>query len=506
MTIKEKALHWWGETIKEGKNVVFGADIPDQRQRSFLVKQKFIVNIARGYWLLKRPEDDAKEVFSLVYWKIIQTVLSRYTWSVSGLSAVIILNGGQGAQKELTVNTKEKTNWKLQLIDDFSVSLHYEPNFDDRLIKQTKITNREIPVAISEKVFIDINNIDLLETRNFIAGTDFDLRKLDALYSKTPKPIVFKRLIDMSKSVDRLDLVAGLERIIDTYTHYSVGKKEGINVKLATQKPLALKPPWIIRQEQQIEKFEEVLEEKLKSKVDPLKKYSLDKLLKQAKEHKKYDTYHSTSLEGYQITPEEVNALLSGEIPKEVKERGDAYFEKIKNRMAILGYSGAFDFILNKAKDDFKHPTVSQKLIKDSYYQLFKPSADAEIVDSWLLADYRNIPVFIRGASYVPPAYEKLPELMESFEIIINKIKNPVIKAILAHYLFVTIHPYSDGNGRTARLLMNYVLLASGYSWITIRTDQRIEYFTALQKAQTDNDIIAFGKFIVEMLKAVDKK
>lgn len=141
-------------------------------------------------------------------------------------------------------------------------------------------------------------------------------------------------------------------------------------------------------------------------------------------------------------------------------------------------------------------------MIKDTYYQRFKPSVDAGIVDSWVLADYRNMPVFIRGTSHVPPAYEKLPELMESFEIIINRTKNPVVKAILAHYLFVTIHPYSDGNGRTARLLMNYLLLAAEHPWITIRAGQRFEYFKGLSAANLEDDILPFGKFIVAMLES----
>lgn len=503
MAIKEKALHWWAETIKDGKNVVSGADIPDQRQRTFLVKEKFVVSVARGYWLLKRPEDDIKEVFPLVYWEIIEAVLSRYAWSVSGLSAAIILNGWQGAQKKLIVATKEKTNWKLPLIDDFSVSIHYEPRFDERMINKTKVAKREIPVDIPEKAFVDINKVDSPEVQTFIAGTDFDLRKLEAIYSKNPRPIVFKRLIGMSKKANRLDLVTGLERIIDTYTHYRVGRKEKIDVEIEVKKPAALKPPWVIRQEQQMKEFKEALERAFETRVSALVTHPLNKLLKQAKEHKKYDTYHSTSLEGYQITPEEVDALLSGQIPKEAKKQGEAYLEKIKNRMAILGYSAAFDFILEKAKDDFKQPAVSQKLIKDCYYHLFKPSADAEIVDPWTLIDYRNMPVFIRGTSFVPPAYEKLPELMKSLEVITNKIMNPIVKAILAHYLFVTIHPYGDGNGRTARLLMNYLMLAAGYPWVTIRADQRTEYFKALNTANLQNDILPFGEFIVGMLEEI---
>jgi Fic family protein len=109
--------------------------------------------------------------------------------------------------------------------------------------------------------------------------------------------------------------------------------------------------------------------------------------------------------------------------------------------------------------------------------------------------------VFIRGSSYVPPSHEKLGDLMGSYVVLAGEIENPVIKAILAHYLFVTIHPYIDGNGRTARLLMNYFLLSSGYSWVTIRADQRIEYFNALKTANLAHDILMFGEFIVGMLE-----
>ncbi|MCL5291706.1 MAG: Fic family protein [Actinobacteria bacterium] len=238
----------------------------------------------------------------------------------------------------------------------------------------------------------------------------------------------------------------------------------------------------------------------ISKRIKALKKRPLGKLLIQAREHKRYDTYHSTTLEGYRITPEDVEALLSGAIPKDQEARGESV-EKIKNRMAILGYSGAFDFVLSKIQADFSHPRVNEELVKNAYYQLFKPSADAEIIDYLTLVGYRNIPAFIRGTPYVPPSHEKLPELMASFESIINKIEDSIVKAILTHYLFVTIHPYVDGNGRTARLLMNYALLTTGHPWITVRADQRIEYFEALKRGQAENNILPFGEFIVGMLE-----
>lgn len=304
------------------------------------------------------------------------------------------------------------------------------------------------------------------EVKSFIAGNQFNKRLIEAVYASSPKPYIFTRLIHMAKEANRLELASDLEKIVETHTHYRVAKREKIEVPVSP-KPEVLSPPRVVRQDLEIRDFEKVLLTQFSTRIKNLERKPLDKIVAQAKEHKKYDTYHSTTLEGYRITPEEVEALLSGDIPDEKKSEGDRYFEEVKNRMAILGYSEAFDFIINQIQKDFGHPIVSESLVQDTYYHLFKPSADAKLIDYVTLASYRNMMVFIRGSSYVPPSHEKLGDLMKSFVALVNEIENPVIKAILAHYLFVTIHPYIDGNGRTARLLMNYFLLGSGYSWIT---------------------------------------
>lgn len=504
MTIKESALRWWAAQTQKDNFVVLSKEIPDRRQREYLIKEKFLVSATKGYWILKKPEDDIEDVFPLVYWQVIEKTLSRHgPCTVWGKSALLLLSGDQIPQKQLSVKTEKKSNRKLYLPLGFEISLIHDTDFDERFLKKFEVAGREIPVDIPEKTLIDASKLKLgEEAKGFIAGTKFNVRMIEALYGASPKPIVFKRLIGMVKDAGRMDLVAGLERIIETYTHYQVGKKEKVDVAFGSGWQATLKTPWVVRQEQQVKRFEEMLEKNLAEVITSLETHSLNKLLGQAKEHKKYDTYHSTTLEGYQVTPEQVEALLSGDVPENKQEEGESV-EQIKNRAAIVGYSKAFDFILSKVQNDFHKPTVSEDLVQDTYCHLFKPSVDAGIVDRTTLAGYRNNPVYIRGTMYVPPSYEKLPELMASFEALMNQIKNPVAKAILTHYLFVTIHPYNDGNGRTGRLLMNYLLLAGGYSWITVRADQRIKYFKALKVANSDENILPVGEFTVEMLRSV---
>lgn len=75
---------------------------------------------------------------------------------------------------------------------------------------------------------------------------------------------------------------------------------------------------------------------------------------------------------------------------------------------------------------------------------------------------------------------------------------HPLIRATLLHGEFVFIHPFVDGNGRTARLLMNFEAIKSGYLPIIIRKDIRVKYYETLDKAMVYHDYTDFIKLIVE--------
>jgi Fic family protein len=86
---------------------------------------------------------------------------------------------------------------------------------------------------------------------------------------------------------------------------------------------------------------------------------------------------------------------------------------------------------------------------------------------------------------------------MTLFCRLVNDLEAPaVIRAAMAHWAFETVHPYTDGNGRIGRLLLNLVLGAEGHPWVTIVTDDRTEYFAALQRAQVDEEFRDWGRFL----------
>jgi len=80
-----------------------------------------------------------------------------------------------------------------------------------------------------------------------------------------------------------------------------------------------------------------------------------------------------------------------------------------------------------------------------------------------------------------------------------SDILHTIERAALAHYQLVWIHPFQDGNGRTARMLMNTIMMGSGYPPIMIKLEDRDNYYEALRTVQHSGDTRAFIYFIYQM-------
>jgi Fic family protein len=124
-------------------------------------------------------------------------------------------------------------------------------------------------------------------------------------------------------------------------------------------------------------------------------------------------------------------------------------------------------------------------------------------IDDSSAGTYRQVPVRIAGSRTILPNYFKVPKLMDELEHWLHTTKiDPLNIACELHYRLVSIHPFVDGNGRTARLLFNLILLIAGYPASYIAKEQRASYLSVLEKAQTTGDKKAYEKL---MLASVER-
>ncbi|MGR3218693.1 MAG: Fic family protein, partial [Candidatus Anammoxibacter sp.] len=125
-------------------------------------------------------------------------------------------------------------------------------------------------------------------------------------------------------------------------------------------------------------------------------------------------------------------------------------------------------------------------------------------IDDSNAGKYRTINVTISGATHKPPDHFRLLEEMTAFINWYNtegRNIHPVECAALVHADFVKIHPFADGNGRAARLLMNLELMKSGFPPAVLSVEKRLAYYEALDSAHTQGDYEPFLALIFELVE-----
>ena len=220
-------------------------------------------------------------------------------------------------------------------------------------------------------------------------------------------------------------------------------------------------------------------------------KAKLNQLLKDKDNQKTLDAWLKTEL-AYTSNKIEGNTLTRRETELAIDEEVTSGSKPIKDYMEAINHAKAFEFILDAGKNKVK-------INEDFVLQVHKIILTG--IDNTNAGFYRSVRVRISGSQTVLPNPLKVPELMQDFgKWLVAKTDDILLKAIEAHYRLVTIHPFTDGNGRTARLLMNAILLENGYAPIIIRSIDRRRYLKALETYQTKGNNEAYYNFMLGAL------
>lgn len=202
-------------------------------------------------------------------------------------------------------------------------------------------------------------------------------------------------------------------------------------------------------------------------------------------------TYTSNALEGNTLTRQETHLILEEGITIGGK--------RVNEILETINHDSALKFVIELAKNK----TIS-KLKEQDLLNIH--SIILKGIDDINSGKYRNLPVRISGSTMIPPNYLKVPELMKNMVQNINQNSkdkyNTIDSAIEAHYQLVSIHPFVDGNGRTARLLLNLILLMDNYPMVFIAKEERTQYLSALEKAQIGG---SKDDYELLMLKAIER-
>lgn len=231
--------------------------------------------------------------------------------------------------------------------------------------------------------------------------------------------------------------------------------------------------------------------DKLKQHLNQLRNLQSDKV---AKAFDIEYTYESNKIEGNTLTLQETALVI---------EKGLTIGGKSLNEhLEAVNHQNAIEYIKDLAK---QNETITERDLLQIHYLILQG------INNEQAGKYRNLQVLISGAKHVPPQPFLVAKEMESLFLWYNENKDklhPVVLSAEMHERLVTIHPFIDGNGRTARLLMNLILLQNGFPIAILKGDveSRLKYYSVLEMAQVEHNKEPFINLIAENVEETMKR
>lgn len=195
-------------------------------------------------------------------------------------------------------------------------------------------------------------------------------------------------------------------------------------------------------------------------------------------------THNSTAIEGNTLSLMETKVLLEDGISIGGKDLREIY--------EVVNHRKAFRYVKECIGQAIP---LDEKIVKDIHALLMENIQIGGV--------YRDVQVYISGAQHMPPPPSQMYRQVKDFYADLSwkgKELNQVELAAWTHAEFVKIHPFTDGNGRTSRLIMNYQLMAEGFPAISIAKGDRLEYFKTLDAYAVEGNLQPFADMVAGLV------
>jgi hypothetical protein len=487
-------------------NIVHSKNVKP-KQQALLVKNGYLKKIIKGWYLFDADLTAQKAGESALWYESIWSFIGQYLsyrfadnyWLSSEASLDIHTeNSAMPSQIVVFVKFEDGTEDITRLPNDMSLLITRSKTIPDELIEYRGVKVHPLESALANTTPSSFKNTPVsmqvaLRSANFDKLTDALLR------SKNIASI--GRIIG---AYDALKMRAESKKLETIMT--------GIFGRIKISNPFEMAPIILARERKEAASAKRVRimwQQMRQQIIDGFDKYvpefdfysrPLKETLSMINELYVHDAYNSLSIEGYKVTPELIERVSKGDWSPETIEQDN----EVKNMLAARGYYDAFNNVTESITEAHNKEDLNYLIdvgITQWYTSLFKPCVTAGIISEFDLAGYRKGPIYIRGSMHVPPASEGLMDCMTALKECIDEENSFVVKAILGHLFFAYIHPFFDGNGRTARFLMNFLFVVGGYNWVVIKLETRDRYLTALESASVGKNITPFVEFILDTIK-----
>ena len=483
-------------------NIVNSVNIT-AKQRTLLIKQGYFKKIIRGWYLLDGDLTAKSAGESALWHESLWVFIGQYITQKFGQSYILspeasldLLTGNNTVPKQLVVFIKDISPRKIALPNDISLLLIAASKPAYQTIEYHGVSLHSLESAL---VAVTPSAFRLTPFSLQIALQQADISELEKAIVSSKNQAAGNRLVGAYLELDMKTEAESLLGIMQSIGFQAIAPINPFDQSLTLtgrqqqESPSALRIRLLWQQMRQ-----EVLN--IFSDLPPPHQFhqrpwqawqdSMQDLYVS-------DAYHSLSIEGYQVTNALIERIAQGYWSPDALQQD----KNQRDALAAKGYHDAFNQVraLLKIAHQDGEMVLQDYLdrgITSWYRALFQACVDAGLVSPMDLAGFRKGAIYIRGSMHTPPSSEQLMDCMTALKDLITQEESYVVKAILGHLFIGYIHPFPDGNGRTARFLMNFLLALGGYDWLIIRHETRDKYLESLEQASVYKNIRPFAEFI----------